>query len=197
MKLAYAVALVLSLLALIWALGLPQAPRPVVSDPEPTIAAAAPAGGDLPAPADRDWPALFGEAEPAPAPQAPPPAAAPAPPPLPELVLRGVLVGEEQRLAILGVDGEGRVVREGETLAPGVEVLRIELDGIEVSTAAGPLRVDFPDTPAGGTPPPVRREVPVPTVSGVPAVAGLRGLTDGDLEAILDAVGVPGGVLPK
>ena len=49
----------------------------------------------------------------------------------------------------------------------------------------------------GTAPPPPAREVPIATVSGVPAVAGLRGLTDADLAAILEAAGVDGGLLPK
>ena len=187
----------LSIAALSWAvLGRGGSGPLTTGSPVPVSSTPPPDAPDTPPEVARTWPPLFG-ATPEVPPAPPPPEPAPPPLAMPDLALTGVLVGQDDRLAILTVDGVERVVREGDTLAPSITVAVVALSHVEISVDGRPLRLDFAPGSDGRPPPTVEVELPPVTVSGVPQVAGFRVLSDAALAEILEAAGVPGEVLPK
>lgn len=117
----------------------PDAPAPLPTGP---VADTAPKG---------PWPDVFGTAPP-PAPDPVPPSAPPAPPPAPQsapvsgnYLLKGLVAGSANSWAIVADAGGEYLVRVGDTLDDGSQVLRITNRGVWIKSDFGEELIEFTD----------------------------------------------------
>ncbi|MCT8161667.1 type II secretion system protein N [Pseudoruegeria sp. SHC-113] len=125
-------------------------PREAASPAQAAAPAPAPEPAAQPQPAATVWPPLFGEPQPpsaqasTPTPPAPPAAAAP---PVSGLgySLVGLFESEAGKWAILSHPTGSALLREGDTLAPGLVVAKITEEGIWFGEADTQQFLAFPD----------------------------------------------------
>jgi hypothetical protein len=137
---ALAVAAALSVVGLA---GMRLAQMSGVPPTPPAVAgtAAGPAAAPAEEPLRAGWPALFGQPEAV----AAAPASVAARPPL-AATLKGLASIGATRWALVGHDGADRLLREGDSLAPGLVVARIHAGGVDLEGAGGRQTLRF----AGG-----------------------------------------------
>jgi hypothetical protein len=180
---ALAVAAALSVVGLA---GMRLAQMSGVPPTPPAVAgtAAGPAAAPAEEPLRAGWPALFGQPEAV----AAAPASVAARPPL-AATLKGLASIGATRWALVGHDGADRLLREGDSLAPGLVVARIHAGGVDLEGAGGRQTLRFAGAAGAPVALPAAAVAAGPVVSGVAQHPGLRGLTDAQLQEILATAG--------